>query len=54
MLLGEYRPGYFVAWEIAGFCLLKPYIPAKGKLGLWEYPIDEELMIMTYVNHESN
>lgn len=44
ILLGDYSPGYF-AWEIAGFRLLKTYIPVKGKLGLWEYPIDEELMI---------
>ncbi|MCP1133406.1 ASCH domain-containing protein [Paenibacillus polysaccharolyticus] len=43
-LLGDYSPGYF-AWEIAGFRLLKHYIPTKGKLGLWEHPIDEELMI---------
>ncbi|WP_247897447.1 hypothetical protein [Paenibacillus pabuli] len=44
LLLGDYSPGYF-AWEIAGFRLLKPYIPVKGKLGLWEYPLDEELLI---------
>jgi len=43
-LLGDYSPGYF-AWEIAGFRLLKPCIPVKGKLGLWEYPIGEELMV---------
>jgi hypothetical protein len=37
-LLGDYSAGYF-AWEIVSFRLLKPYIPAKGKLGLWEYPL---------------
>lgn len=44
LLLGDYSLGYFV-WEIGGFCLFKFYILVKGKLGLWEYLIDEELMI---------
>jgi hypothetical protein len=38
LLLGDYSEGYF-AWEIVDFRQLKPYIPAKGKLGLWEYPL---------------
>jgi hypothetical protein len=43
LLLGDYSAGYF-AWEIVSFRQLKPFIPAKGKLGLWEYPLSSEMM----------
>lgn len=36
-LLGDYRVGGF-AWEVEEMIELKEYIPAKGQLGLWEYP----------------
>jgi hypothetical protein len=35
-MLGDYSPGFF-AWEVVDMCMLTSYIPAKGKLGIWEY-----------------
>jgi activating signal cointegrator 1 len=34
--IGEFRIGNY-AWEVQERELLKSFIPAKGKLGLWEY-----------------
>ncbi|WP_424767633.1 ASCH domain-containing protein [Paenibacillus sp. sgz302251] len=35
-LFGDYDTGYY-AWEIKDRQILSAFIPAKGKLGLWEY-----------------
>lgn len=37
LLLGDYRVGGY-AWEVQNMQHLEKYIPAKGQLGLWEYP----------------
>ncbi|USB33703.1 ASCH domain-containing protein [Paenibacillus sp. YPG26] len=37
-LFGDYRVDHF-AWEVEDMTLLPEFIPAKGQLGLWEYPI---------------
>ncbi|MBM7662020.1 hypothetical protein JOC85_002827 [Bacillus mesophilus] len=37
-LLGEFITGNY-AWVVHDMKLLDVYIPAKGKLGLWEYPL---------------
>jgi hypothetical protein len=37
---GDYSKGRF-AWELLGVHALDEYIPAKGKLNLWEYPLAE-------------
>jgi hypothetical protein len=34
--LGDYKVGNF-AWDVQDIELLREYIPAKGKLGLWEF-----------------
>lgn len=34
--LGDYRVGNY-AWEVLNKELLREFIPAKGRLGLWEY-----------------
>lgn len=34
---GDYRPGRY-AWELGDVVAINP-IPAKGRLGLWEYPL---------------
>jgi activating signal cointegrator 1 len=36
--LGDFRVGGY-AWEVKEMKLLDEWIPAKGKLGLWEHPI---------------
>ncbi|MCH6264859.1 ASCH domain-containing protein [Neobacillus citreus] len=36
-LLGDYRVGGY-AWEVEGMRTFEESIPAKGQLGLWEYP----------------
>ena len=35
--LGDFRVGGY-AWEVKEMKLLDEWIPAKGKLGLWEHP----------------
>ncbi|MBY3621249.1 ASCH domain-containing protein [Paenibacillus sp. FSL K6-3166] len=37
--LGDFRVGNYV-WEVSNKELLVNYIPAKGKLGLWDYDIN--------------
>lgn len=37
LLLGDYRVGNY-AWKVKDMTLLDGYVPAKGRLGLWEYP----------------
>ncbi|MGD6966291.1 2-oxoglutarate dehydrogenase E1 [Rossellomorea vietnamensis] len=34
--LGDYRVGNYV-WEVTGMRTLSEFIPAKGRLGLWEF-----------------
>jgi activating signal cointegrator 1 len=36
--LGDYRVGCY-AWQVSSMKILKEPIPAKGRLGLWEYPL---------------
>jgi activating signal cointegrator 1 len=36
-ILGDFRVGGY-AWEVKEMKLLDEWIPAKGKLGLWEHP----------------
>ncbi|MDR7074963.1 ASCH domain-containing protein [Fictibacillus barbaricus] len=38
-LLGDFRVGNYV-WEVSNKELLINFIPAKGKLGLWEYDLN--------------
>ncbi|MGD6843546.1 2-oxoglutarate dehydrogenase E1 [Bacillus infantis] len=38
LYLGDYRAGCY-AWQVSGMEILKEPIPAKGRLGLWEYPL---------------
>jgi len=37
--IGGYIPGHYL-WEIRNMSPLPEPIPAKGKLGLWEYPLE--------------
>ncbi|MBT2689956.1 2-oxoglutarate dehydrogenase E1 [Bacillus sp. ISL-47] len=37
--LGDYRMGGY-AWEIKNMQMLHDFIPAKGKLGLWEHELN--------------
>lgn len=37
--LGDYRVGCF-AWQVKDMKMLNECIPAKGKLGLWEYELN--------------
>ena len=37
--IGGYQPGHYM-WEIRDMLPLPEPIPAKGKLGFWEYPIE--------------
>lgn len=37
-ILGDYDVGNF-AWEVEDMSMLEAYIHAKGRLGLWDYPI---------------
>ncbi|RAS72803.1 ASCH domain-containing protein [Priestia endophytica] len=37
-LLGDFEVGYY-AWEVEGMKMLDNFIPAKGRLGLWEYDL---------------
>ncbi|TYS14103.1 ASCH domain-containing protein [Rossellomorea vietnamensis] len=34
--LGDYRAGNYV-WKVTGMRVLNEFIPAKGRLGLWEF-----------------
>lgn len=36
--LGDFRVGGY-AWEVKGMKMLEEFIPAKGKLGLWEHQV---------------
>lgn len=36
--LGDFEVGYY-AWEVEGMQMLDNFIPAKGRLGLWEYDL---------------
>ncbi|YCA45519.1 2-oxoglutarate dehydrogenase E1 [Bacillus sp. JZ8] len=36
--LGDFEVGYY-AWEVEGMKMLEDFIPAKGRLGLWEYDL---------------
>ncbi|WP_113926888.1 ASCH domain-containing protein [Bacillus sp. P14.5] len=38
--LGDYRVGNYV-WEVTGMRTLSEFIPAKGRLGLWEFEGEE-------------
>ncbi|WP_375220561.1 2-oxoglutarate dehydrogenase E1 [Psychrobacillus sp. PGGUH221] len=38
-LLGDFRVGNYV-WEVSNKEMLINFIPAKGKLGLWEYDLN--------------
>ncbi len=46
LFLGDYTVGGYVL-EVQEMKVLKDYIPAKGRLGLWEYPGD---MVLSYLN----
>lgn len=37
-ILGDFEVGFY-AWEVQDMRILDPFIPAKGKLGLWELDI---------------
>ncbi|EEL84774.1 hypothetical protein bcere0029_55030 [Bacillus cereus AH1272] len=37
--LGDFRVGNY-AWEVSNKEMLINYIPARGKLGLWDYDIN--------------
>ncbi|OBZ10535.1 2-oxoglutarate dehydrogenase E1 [Bacillus sp. FJAT-27264] len=39
--LGDYTEGRF-AWELENVRPLVHHVPAKGRLGFWEYPLSEE------------
>jgi len=38
--LGDYSAGNY-AWEVTNKAMLPKFIPAQGKLGLWEYDLNE-------------
>jgi hypothetical protein len=35
--MGDFSPGRF-AWLLADIVALEPPVPARGRLGLWEWP----------------
>ncbi|WP_232310371.1 hypothetical protein [Mesobacillus selenatarsenatis] len=36
--LGDYKVGGYI-WEVRNMKMLDSFIPAKGRLGLWEYEL---------------
>jgi activating signal cointegrator 1 len=39
-MLGDFKLGYY-AWELSDISVMQTNTPAKGKLGLWEFNLDD-------------